>query len=170
MTTRFLLIVSAFLLSLAAASSLKAGSTEILSDGWRFQLGTAPDSAAEPSFDDSEWRELRLPHDWAVEGPFDAAADGGTGKLPWKGQGWYRRVFELPEVGEGQRVYFDFDGVMAFPKVYVNGELAGEWDYGYNSFRIDATDYVNWGEENLLAVHVDTRKCCLLYTSDAADD
>ena len=57
----------------------------------------------------------------------------------------------------GRRVYFDFDGVMAFPKVYVNGQLAGQWDYGYMSFRVDATPYVKFGVANVIAVHVDTR-------------
>lgn len=130
---------------------------EVLSDGWRFHLGNAPGAEA-PGHDDSAWRDVRVPHDWAIEGPFIAEADGGTGKLPWKGQGWYRRGFTLPENGGDQRVYLDFDGVMAFPKVYVNGKLAGEWDYGYNSFRVDATDFVNWGGDNVLAVHVDTRR------------
>ena len=145
------------LLFVSIASPVLAGSNETLSEGWRFHLGAAP-GAEVPSFDDGTWRELRLPHDWAIEGPFDAAADGGTGKLPWKGEAWYRRVFELPEGTGEKRVYFDFDGVMAFPKVYVNGQLAGEWDYGYNSFRVDASDHVKWGEQNVIAVHVDTNK------------
>jgi beta-galactosidase len=140
----------------ATLGSALAAPAETLSEGWRFHLGAAPGAEA-LSYDDTAWRELRLPHDWAIEGPFDAAAEGGTGKLPWKGEGWYRRAFSLPE-NDGQRVYFDFDGVMAFPQVYVNGQLAGEWDYGYNGFRVDATEWVKWGEENLLAVHVDTRK------------
>ena len=58
----------------------------------------------------------------------------------------------------GNRVYLDFDGVMAFPKVYVNGKLAGEWDYGYTSFRVDATPFVKFGEPNVVAVRVDTTK------------
>jgi len=147
----------ALLFSTAAASPSFAATTTVLSDGWRFHHGQQA-GAAEPSFDDSGWREIRLPHDWAIEGPFEADADGSTGKLPWKGQAWYRRAFELAAGEDGRRVYFDFDGVMAFPRVYVNGQLAGEWDYGYTSFRVDATPYVKWGERNTIAVHVDTRK------------
>jgi beta-galactosidase len=75
--------------------------------------------------------------------------------LPWKGVGWYRKSFELNR-DPGDRVYLDFDGVMAFPKVYVNGQLAGEWDYGYTSFRIDATAFVNLKGDNVVAVRVDT--------------
>jgi beta-galactosidase len=101
---------------------------------------------------------VRLPHDWAIEGPFEPSGDGGTGKLPWKNEGWYRRSFELPAGAADRRVYFDFDGVMAFPRVFINGQLAGAWDYGYTSFRIDATPYVKWGEPNVIAVHVDTRR------------
>ncbi|MCB0582375.1 MAG: glycoside hydrolase family 2 protein, partial [Phaeodactylibacter sp.] len=77
---------------------------------------------------------------------------------PWKGEGWYRRALDIPAAMAGKRFYLIFDGVMAFPKVYVNGKLAGEWDYGYNSFYLDITDHVKPGAPNLLAVHADTRK------------
>jgi beta-galactosidase len=148
-----------FAAALAAllSTALAAAESRVLAEGWRFQPGAA-DGAEARDYDDTAWRTLRLPHDWAIEGPFDAAADGSTGKLPWKGQGWYRRALELPEGRPGQRVYLDFDGVMAFPKVYVNGRLAGEWDYGYTSFRVDVTPFVEWGGENVIAVHVDTRR------------
>ena len=142
---------------LSALATAQAAESRVLDAGWRFQLGEVAGAAA-ADFDDSTWRTIRVPHDWAVEGPFEAGADGSTGKLPWKNQGWYRRTFALPEGRAGQRVYLDFDGVMAFPEVYVNGRLAGEWDYGYTSFRIDATDFVRWGDENVIAVHVDTRR------------
>ena len=157
MRMRTLSFFVAVLTGLLTAATSVAATPEILSEGWRFQAGSVP-GAEDPAHDDTGWRELRLPHDWAIEGPFQASADGGTGKLPWKGEGWYRREFELSPSDGGRRVYFDFDGVMAFPKVYINGELAGEWDYGYNSFRVDATDYVTWGEKNMIAVHVDTRR------------
>jgi hypothetical protein len=124
---------------------------------WRFTKGEQPEAARQLSFDDSGWQAVRLPHDWAIAGPFDANGNGGTGKLPWQGVGWYRRTF-TPKGAAGQRVYFDFDGVMAFPKVYVNGRLAGEWNYGYMSFRVDATPYIRFGERNVIAVEVDTRR------------
>jgi beta-galactosidase len=97
-----------------------------------------------------------VPHDWAIAGPFNPSEpSGSSGKLPWKGVGWYRKSFELDRP-KGDRVYLDFDGVMAFPKVYVNGKLVGEWDYGYTPFRIDITDYVNLRGKNTVAVRVDT--------------
>src|SRR5262249_45503540 len=99
-----------------------------------------------------------LPHDWAISGPFDPNQPGHSAKLPWKGVGWYRKQFTLPAADAGKQVYLDFDGVMAFPKVYINGKLAGEWDYGYMSFRVDATPYVKFGEPNTIAVRADTTK------------
>ena len=124
---------------------------------WQFTQGD-PDSAAASDFDDSSWSKVRVPHDWAIAGPFDPSErDGSTGKLPWKGTGWYRTEFTL-DSPQGTRVYLDFDGVMAFPQVYVNGQLAGDWDYGYTSFRVDATDHVNLDGKNVVAVRVDTTK------------
>ncbi|MEZ5278134.1 MAG: glycoside hydrolase family 2 TIM barrel-domain containing protein [Opitutaceae bacterium] len=138
---------------------LSAGSfVETMSDGWRFHRGEAPVEVAEALFDDSGWDEVRVPHDWAIAGPFDPAADGGTGKLPWQGEGWYRRTFDLPDGHGDRRVTLDFDGIMAFPVIYINGREAGSWDYGYTGFRIDATPHVEWGKPNTIAVHVDTRR------------
>jgi beta-galactosidase len=129
--------------------------------GWRFARGDLPGAEA-PGFDDSAWQAVRLPHDWAIAGPFDPRENGYAGKLPWRGVGWYRKTFTLHEAdrhpGGTRRVYFDFDGVMAFPKVYVNGRLAGQWDYGYMSFRVDATPYVKLGQANVIAVLADTRR------------
>lgn len=124
---------------------------------WRFCKGEQPMEAAGMDFDDSGWQEVRVPHDWAISGPFDPQEHGFAGKLPWKGVGWYRKIFDVPADWKGRRIYLDFDGVMAFPKVYVNGRLAGEWDYGYMSFRVDATDYIQFGQKNILAVCADTR-------------
>ncbi|MBE0537304.1 MAG: DUF4982 domain-containing protein [Phycisphaerae bacterium] len=131
--------------------------TECFNADWRFALGEQAGAAA-AEFDDSGWQAVRLPHDWAIGGPFNPQESGYAGKLPWRGVGWYRKTFTLPAADAGRRVYFDFDGVMAFPKVYVNGQLAGEWDYGYMSFRVDATPYVKFGQENVIAVCADTRR------------
>ena len=134
------------------ASSLSGRRVVNFNEGWKFSKGDPP-GAEEPDFDDSAWQAVRLPHDWAISGPFNPSENGYAGKLPWKGVGWYRKTFTLDKADSGRRVYFDFDGVMAFPKVYVNGQLAGEWDYGYMSFRVDATPYVKFGETNVMAVH-----------------
>ena len=118
----------------------------LLADGWLF------------SRDGSSWHEVSVPHDWAIEGPFDVASkDGDTGKLPWRGVGTYRRTFVVTERDAAGTVALDFDGVMARPKVYVNGKFAGGWDYGYQSFRVDATPFVVPGT-NHLEVVADTRR------------
>ncbi|MBD5778295.1 DUF4982 domain-containing protein [Pelagicoccus sp. NFK12] len=123
---------------------------------WTFSLGEK-DGAESPRFDDSAWSRVDLPHDWAIHSDFDPEGDPNTAKLPWKGEAWYRKRFELPAAAAGKRLQFLFDGVMANPAVYLNGRKVGSWVYGYNSFHIDATDAAIFGGENVLAVHVDTR-------------
>jgi beta-galactosidase len=131
-------------------------STE-LSSGWKFFQGHV-EEAHRPDLDDSGWEAVSIPHDWAIAGPFIPDGDGNTGKLPWKGEGWYRKWVDIPGDDPGKTVYLLFDGVMAFPTVYLNGEFAGRWDYGYNSFFLDVTELIKAGEPNLLAVHADTRQ------------
>src|SRR5262245_25397197 len=116
--TLFHFLAIALLLSTHA---LAGGESIRFNDDWRFVNGD-PDEAEKSDFDDTEWTKLRLPHDWAIAGPFIPEMDGYAGKLPWKGVGWYRKEFTLDRP-EGSRVYLDFDGVMAFPKVYINGQL-----------------------------------------------
>jgi len=128
-----------------------------LDTGWRFQRGSHPD-AHQVGFDDSRWETVSVPHDWAIAGPVIPDGDGNTGKLPWQGEGWYRLSLPVPASYANQRVYLVFDGVMAAPEVYVNGALAGRWDYGYTSFYLDVTEHLQPGRDNLLAVHVDTRQ------------
>lgn len=151
-----LLLVAFFLGTVPAASQT---SHAVLGTDWRFTRDSmSVEAASAVEFDTASWQEVRVPHDWAIAGPFDPDGNGSTGKLPWKGEGWYRRVLDLDGVDASRRVYLDFDGVMAFPKVYVNGDLAGEWDYGYTPFRVDATDFVRWGELNTIIVHVSTER------------
>lgn len=129
----------------------------LLQAGWKFAKGEH-ENAWKKEFNDVDWREVHVPHDWAIEGPFIVDGNGSTGKLPWKGQAWYRRSIQMPDSYKNKTVYLLFDGVMAFPEVYVNGYPAGKWDYGYNSFYLDVTGFIEAGKENVIAVHVDTRK------------
>lgn len=125
---------------------------------WKFAKGEQPE-AMNPDFADAGWETADLPHDWAISGPFGPLdASGNTGKLPWQGEGWYRKTFDLPANAMDKRLQFLFDGVMAKPTVYLNGREVGSWIYGYNSFWIDATDAANFGGTNVLAVHADTRE------------
>ncbi|MCB0843264.1 MAG: glycoside hydrolase family 2, partial [Bacteroidetes bacterium] len=155
MTRQILLTIISLLLGIFASFGQER-ETITLTKGWKFHLGQA-DQAFQKSFDDSGWEDVAIPHDWAIGQPFIEDGDGNTGKLPWKGEGWYRTKLDLPENYQGKSLYLLCDGIMAFPKIYVNGKLAGKWDYGYNSFFLDITKLVNIGEENILAVHADTR-------------
>ncbi|MGL6159029.1 beta-galactosidase GalB [Microbulbifer sp.] len=110
-------------------------------------------------FDDSAWQAVRLPHDWAIEGPFmageDAAVGGGMGRLPSPGVAWYRNKFDIPASDAGKSIFLDIDGAMSYAMVWLNGHLVGGWPYGYASWRLDITPFVVPGGENQLAIRVD---------------
>jgi beta-galactosidase len=128
-----------------------------LQNDWKFAKGQH-DLAFETNFDDAAWSTVSVPHDWAIGGAFIPDGDANTGKLPWKGEGWYRTTLNIPADYAQKRLYLLCDGIMAFPKIYVNGKLAGEWDYGYNSFFVDITDFIKPNQKNILAIHADTRQ------------
>jgi beta-galactosidase len=127
--------------------------------GWRFLKADAP-GAAQPEFPDSAWRSLSLPHDWAIEGPFDEKAPaGGAGAFLPGGVGWYRKHFVLPASAASRRVFVEFDGVMANSQVWINGFSLGTRPNGYVSFRYELTGHLNaTGKENVLAVRADNAK------------
>jgi len=110
---------------------------------------------AETGFDDSQWRLLNLPHDWGIEGPFKQEYPGDTGKLPWWGVGWYRKHLAIPTIDEGKKIYLDVDGAMAYATVWLNGHCVGGWPYGYASWRVDLTPYIQFGEDNVVAIRLD---------------
>jgi beta-galactosidase len=112
-------------------------------------------SFAQPGFNDSQWRLLNLPHDWGIEGPFDKALPGGTGRLPWSGVAWYRKHLDIPAADADKKIYLDVDGAMAYATVWINGKCAGGWPYGYSSWRVDLTPFVNFGGENVIAIRLD---------------
>lgn len=117
-----------------------------------------PASVEMTAFDDKEWRTLDLPHDWAIEGPFRQDLDGYTGKLPWRGIGWYRKHFIVSEKDKDKCLYLDFDGAMANAEVWLNGKKAGGWPYGYTSFRVNLTPFLQYGKDNVVAVRLNTEK------------
>ena len=148
----------------------------LLDAGWKFHLGddwpdalhlensgTGSGPAAE-QFADSYWRIVNLPHDWAVELPFDPAADGSHGfkalgrSFPANSIGWYRRTFELPKEDEGMRIWLTFDGVFRDATVWVNGWCVRHHEGGYYPFREDITDVLHFGGQNTVAVRVDATK------------
>jgi len=112
-------------------------------------------SFANPYFDDSEWRLVNLPHDFGIEGPFDPALPGSTGKLPWFGVAWYRKALDIPESDKGKKIYLDVDGAMAYATVWMNGRCVGGWPYGYASWRVDLTPYLDFGGDNIVSIRLD---------------
>ena len=173
-----------WLLPVIAKATLSEGSRtrESFNANWRFdRFGPMPDGSTRPepgavdqdgkstvitagggpcaaTFDDSAWRKLDVPHDWGVEGPFRDDLPGDTGKLPWKGIGWYRKHFTVSAEDNGKRIFVDFDGAMANAQVWLNGELVGGWPYGYQAFRVELTDKIKFGNENIIAVRLDTAR------------
>jgi len=109
----------------------------------------------QPGFDDSSWRQINLPHDWAIEGPFTRAGGGGMGRLPTAGMGWYRTKLDIPATDSGKSIFLDVDGAMSCAAVWLNSHLVGGWPFGYASWRVDLTPYVKPGGENELVIRLD---------------
>ena len=145
------------LLAMAALYIVQARERKCFDADWRFVLA---DSAhmADVDYNDSHWRKLSLPHDWAIEGDFYASnpSGAGGGALPG-GVGWYRKTFSIPLTPSqdgGTSCFIEFDGVYMNSTVYVNGQKVGFRPYGYSSFEYDITEYLKKGE-NIIAVRVD---------------
>jgi beta-galactosidase len=112
-------------------------------------------SYVQANFNDRNWCQVNLPHDFGIEGPFQQALSGNTGKLPWAGVAWYRKHFLISPFDKGQRIYLDIDGAMSYAEVWLNGHFVGGWPYGYSSFELDLTRYIRFGGENVLAIRLD---------------
>ncbi len=139
-------------LSLAATATAQRHET-VLSEGWQF------------SRDKAQWESVRIPHDWAISGPFDKKWDlqvvaieqngekekteksGRSGALPWIGEGHYKTTIHIPAGCKHAELVFD--GAMSEPTVSVNGRRAGYWAYGYNAFKTDITPYVKTGDNTV---------------------
>lgn len=125
-------------------------------ESWKFCL-CDPKDASKSEFDDTDWRNLDLPHDWSIEGNFskDHPTKVNGGALP-AGIGWYRKSFVLPKELKGKQVYIEFDGVYRNSEVWINGHYLGKRAYGYSSFFYDLTRYLNPVDKpNVLSVRVD---------------
>ena len=130
---------------------------DILDRADRGDTSGAPDFAwAKPGFDDSAWREVRVPHDWGVDKPFDSSLPYGDGFLDVTGVGWYRLKLNVGGTGaaipKNGRVFFECDGAMSYAMLYLNGKFLGGWPYGYTRWRVDLTKHLNPGGENTLAI------------------
>lgn len=145
-----------------------------LLESWKF-LNQDVEHAERPDLNDIAWREVMVPHDWAIDSPFDMNIDmqrvlvkedgenvpklrtGRTGALPCFGVGWYRTVVPFDIKMKGKRIRVEFDGAMSEAKVFVNGHFVGEWPYGYAYFAFDVTDYWNSDGNNLIAVRLENK-------------
>ncbi len=119
---------------------------------WLFHPGDAAD-ADFMGYDDRAWRTVTLPHDWAVEYPFDRCHSSGTGYLPG-GTAWYRRHLSLDNSVAGKRVRLTFQGIYNHAKIWFNSNYLGQHAYGYTSFTLDVSEFARPGE-NVIAVRVD---------------
>ena len=158
-----ILTLLALLLLAACNDAVVSPRQETLLTQWEF------------SRDSVNWKNVTVPHDWAITGPFDRANDlqevlvtqnfetevtahtGRTGGLPYMGKGWYRTMFDVTEFDpENMMVALLFDGAMSQAKVRINGRIVMEWPYGYNAFHADVTEYLNPdGKDNLLEVSLE---------------
>ena len=148
-----------------------------LRDDWKFTRVSQTDALSH-NCDDSQWETVRVPHDWAIEGPFDREHDihqqvkkgqadieesvkyitGRTGALPHIGEGWYRKTIDIPNESSGNVFRLECDGIMSRSTVFCNGKEVGGWPYGYSSFALDLTSQIIPGEANTIAVHVNNKE------------
>ena len=163
-----------FLLSLIYSSTFFA-QTEIKElDLWKFSKG-ANKAAKNIDFDDSNWETVKIPHDWAIYGPFDKQVDkqvvsieqnneekatektGRTGALPFIGVGWYRTSLNLSESIKDKQVLIAFDGAMSNAEVYINGKKVGSRPNGYCYFYYDISEFLFENKENTIAVRLENQ-------------
>ena len=150
---RFLFLI---LLTLATSAASAQRERRSFDGDWLFHLGDDK-NMSQRAFDDTSWRRLNVPHDWAIEGDFHVSnpSGAGGGALPG-GIGWYRKHFMVSRTATGDdRYYLEFDGVYMNSTVYLNGHELGTRPYGYSSFEYDITPYLNFDGENVVAVKVD---------------
>ncbi|AEK22275.1 DUF4982 domain-containing protein [Capnocytophaga canimorsus] len=157
---------------LMGMSSLSIAQTsQTLEKNWKF---TREDNKnfSQISVNDKKWQNVVVPHDWAIYGPFDIENDvqrtaikqdgqvapiehsGRTGGLPFVGVGWYRTSFDVADFNSDKKVFIKFDGAMSNAEVFVNGQKAGQWHHGYNTFFLDVTPFVK-AKNNTLAVRLE---------------
>ncbi len=171
MKKRFLCAALGALCSLSLLQA-QVRTEQYFEKGWKF---TREDNAdfAKADYDDKKWQNVTIPHDWAIYGPFSINNDkqevaitqdgqkeamehaGRTGGLPFVGTGWYRLTFDAPSFEKGKKATLIFDGAMSHARVYINGQEAGYWPYGYNSFYVDAAPFLKPGQPNELAVRLE---------------
>ena len=151
--SKLLLSAGLCLLSLSMTGQVGFGEPEKINSNWKFTLDEVKDGQT-PSLDDKRWKTVDLPHDWSVKGQLSPTLASATGYLPG-GIGWYRKTINVPQSKQGEKVYLYFEGVYNRSEVFINGQSLGKRPNGYVSFMYDATPYVKYGEDNVIAVRAD---------------
>ncbi|MDV7185920.1 beta-galactosidase GalB [Lutibacter sp. TH_r2] len=150
---KVLYLMSFLLLAMVGINKTQAQDIKF-NDGWRFYNAEA-EGAEQPNFDDSKWRNLSLPHDWAIEGPFSEEYNARCGGLPFHGTGWYRKDFKMEASAKGKVVRLEFEGAMYDAHIWVNGEFVGNRPYGYIGFEFDISKHLKYdGSNNVVAVRL----------------
>lgn len=136
---------------------------EKINNDWTFHLGDIS-NAEQPEFDDSNWRHIKIPHDWSIEQAFSRENSNRNAWLPG-GIAWYRKVFELSADEASKHVELQFDGIYRHAQVWVNGQHVGVQYDGYTSFYFDISSFIRSGQ-NTIAVRVDNsvQPNCRWYT------
>jgi beta-galactosidase len=141
--------------ALVASGRSQQRTRESFDSGWKFLRGDVT-GAQMPGFEDTHWRDVDLPHDWGIEGPFDEKepSKGPGGYLP-TGVGWYRKRFRMREEDRGRVITLEFDGVYQNSEVWINGEYLGLRPYGYIPFAYELSPHLTEDGDNVVAVRVD---------------
>ena len=163
-----------FLVIIAFQAKAQKREVQVLDYGWRFLNQDIPETNLN-KIDDTTWKIVTVPHDWAIAGPFDMTIDiqatqvvedgdkkaklrtGRTGALSCFGIGWYRKVLPVSSSDKGKRVFIEFDGAMSRAKIFLNDVYIGEWPYGYSSFSFELTKQLQYGKENVLSVRLENK-------------
>src|SRR5215813_5132704 len=150
--------LSLFAVSFCLANS-RSGKRVSFNQNWRFNLGDVP-NGQDTGLNDSQWRQLDLPHDWSIEGEFsESAPSGAGGGALLGGIGWYRKTFTVPLSAKGKVLFVEFDGVYRNSEVWINGHYLGKRPYGYSTFEYELTPHLIYGGgPNVIAVKVDNSR------------
>ena len=185
MKTRLLLLIAFLMLTLGGKAQTCAREKIRLDEGWKFALGHAADPQKDfgcgteyfnyltkansihnegpysPKFDDKDWQEVRVPHDWVTTLPYASEASHSHGyktvgyKYPETSVGWYRKTINIPSEDLGKHISLQFDGIFRNAQVWFNGFWMGVEPSGYATQVYDVTEYVNYGGDNLICVRAD---------------
>ena len=150
-TNKFAQVIFVLLTFLLAGQGCYAQRTnQLFNFGWKFHLGNV-EGAEKTDFNDADWRTVDIPHDYQIETPFTKEASAAHA-FKKDCEGWYRKSFNASPEWKGKKVIIDFEGLLAYGDIYVNGKKVGGIDYGYCGAEFDITKHLNFDSPNIIAV------------------